>query len=1043
MKSRMKNRIAVIFLMIFTIPLFAYFSGWFLINLYITTGASKLIKLEESGMLSKTYGYVWQEININKDMNQVSQRLTGDSSARSSLKLSEKKMIQFPSLSAVRELNRIKSLYKTIRITDRYDIPLTQLQTSHTCVELSDINDILLASLVETEDNNFYKRKKSWDYNALVRSACLAGWKSLRSLRLHKPRGSSTIHMQVARFLLMKYDGLGYAYAERSISRKLQELKLSQALKLTYSNNEILTTYINHCVSAGKGMRGYHDISRRLFGVSPDSLNIAQSLYLARLVKWNRHIPSKIIQQIKTSMPSLARRFEWSKDKQDSILIALDTLRFRPPQNIIPQNSHLLDLANEYWKMVCKLNGIADSELPDIDIANPESMIRRYGNLNIKLTIDSRLQSLLEKAVNNRGFGPDTTIRTDIRIASEGKNLPVSSKIPGDTLRKIIIMTDDTIIHDYSTGNSVNFGKNDTLVLNIRYKKYKDHIRRSVFMYKRDTITVRGQYFAYAVMNSKTRELLAYYSKDQLGSRLQSLHTNRTPNGSSTSKPVIYAMAYDWGIYKSTDMTSDDLEIGDTCDWARSFFGSTDNPSAMTYLHSGKDGYTVHNHHKKFDGYDYVYNHLSNSNNIVAVETMYRLNTDLTNDNIQSEKASLFLQRTGIRGLSNHNKITGPSFYAGLAAICADSAINDSVRQQYKDKYSTALGTLELSLYEQMHLFGILYDGKLTSNPSKHPDFFIKNIRLSGNNVPFKDSISWRTVIENIDSINPVHLALHKRLISDPGDNLHIYDFCSTNDEPVKSNFAKSGTTDDIIRHYYSDVTDTSKTCYGLWNAILRISLSRNDMIKVLKQNPDFKSKNLLKLCSNLPEKEDIDITIACIGECDKKHTGFPDGKSLHGYVSRSFLQKFGIPCTTGFYSEYEKQIIEQTSDKVKFANIHNESDLSNWSKFMIKFKTGFNSDISGDDVVFEKSRKNRIRLKKKSYRTMLKFGPHMGNNSKQYVQLVEKLKEPENMKDITDIIDEIEKIDIRNQFLKKELQSACKSLRASAQTLLSDKGQN
>lgn len=1035
----MKKKTVTFIALLTLLPVFIYFGAKTLLFVYVNSGAKQLLKLEKKGLLSRNYGYIWQEINSSKEMNKFSGIISGDStSSQPQNCISVEKIRNFPSLAAISELNEIKNLHKTITITDRYGISLAKLQTTHTCVFLTDINEILISSLLTTEDKNFYHRKSAYDYNALLRAVFSSVWKSVKTFRLQRPRGSSTIHMQVARFLLMKYDSRGYAYSEQSLSRKLQELKLATALKLSYSNQEILTTYINHCVSAGRGMRGYHDISMKLFGVHPRELSLAQSLYLSRLVKWNRHVPSKIIGQIKTSMPSLARHFKWTDKQQDKIIHSLDTLSFRTAQNIIPTRSHLIDLANEYWKKICKGNGIDDSELSEMDIADPESMIRRYGNLTVRLTIDYRLQSMLEKLVDSRGFGPDTTIRSDIRIGSEGVNLPLTKNVPADTLRKIIVLKGDSVVK--IIGNAVSLRQNDTLVQNIRYTKSKNHIRRSCFTYYRDTVAVSGQYFAYAIMNSKTRELLAYYSRDRLGSRLQSLHVNRNPNGSSTSKPLIYAMAYDLGVYSPTDMASDDIEYGDSCAWARHFYGPEEKPTGVTYhLAAEKSGYTVHNHHKKFDGYDYLFNHLSNSNNIMAVETMYRLNTEMTSDDPKSEKTKSFISRTGMDVFYRGNQITGPSLYTALVGLCTGSAITDSVKKLCSNRYSIALGTLELSLYEQLHLFNTLYDGKLVINPSEHAGLFVKKVELAGNDVNFDDSLPLSTIFDDMEKINPVHLGLHKRLVNATFPALYNLDLCNSEklNENV-SNFAKSGTTDDVIKPYYATNTDKSKTNYGLWNAVLRLNLKKEDLMEAIKSD-SLNDQKTTPLSGQVPEQETVDVTLACIGECNKQHTGTRDGKTLHSFISTSLLKRFGTPsCSSGFFQTYERQIKEETSDQVKFADFLDKSDLSGWSKLLIKLRTGFDSKISGDEIIFEKPRLgNGIRLRGKNYRKMLKFAPYMGKESKRYLSLIEQLREPLAIENIDEILKEIISIEIRNKYLKAELDKACWSLLRSAQRLM------
>jgi hypothetical protein len=779
---------------------------------------------------------------------------------------------------------------------------------------------------------------------------------------MYLPRGSSTIHMQVARFLLMKYDNRGYAFTERSIGRKIQELKLAQALEMKYTKEEILMVYVNHCVTAGRGMRGYYDISEKLFGLPPCDLSIAQSLYLSRLVKWNRHVPSKIINQIKINMPALIRNFKWKKELADSIYRSLDSLSFKNSKDVIPRNSHLIDLANEYLREICRMNGMDSSLFSDIDISNPESTIRRYGDLTITLTLDYRLQTFLEKIVKTRGFGSDTLI---------------------------------------------------------------------------NALSVEGQFYSYAIMDSKTRELLAYYSKDRLGSRLRSLTVNKNPNGSSTAKPLVYALAYDLGIYKPTDMASDNEEVTDTCPWERKILLNSTKPVGMIYQHTTeKAGYKVHNSHYQFDGYDYLFNHLSNSNNIIAVETIYRLNSDLSDSREQqSGKMLSLLNRIGASELISKQRVTGPDVYTAIVSRCIANSLSANERSLHEQRYSIALGTFELTLYDQMHMFNILYDGKLIEKPSKHPRFFIKAVELSGNKVQYSDSIKAIHLFEDFASIHPVHLGLHKRLISNSGDRLDVYDLCDSQEGQSLSNYAKSGTTDDIFKPYNSDNSDISKTNYGLWNAILRLNLTKKDMIRVLTSDSVLNKVDIAKSNTMLiPDDEMIDVTLACIGECNELNTGSRDGKTLHSYVSTALLHEFGIKCTTGFFKKYEKQIVEKTSDKVKYANNVEKSNLSVWSKTMIRLRSGKRSERTEKTIRFEKqNRTSGIRLKGKNFHTIEKIAPYMGSSSKEYIKLINKLKNPESFSEIKAVIDEMKMIEITNQVLKRELDLICEYLIKSA----------
>jgi membrane peptidoglycan carboxypeptidase len=963
-KSKIPLKFWLIFIIFISVT--GIWSGGYLFQLYIDAGAKKLVSLEKSGMLSHNYGYAWQQINAQKEMRKNAALINNDRKETTSKNAdnSELHKINLPSLSAVAEFNHISSFDNTIRITDRNGIPLAELKTVHTSVPLSKINTILITSLLTTEDKNFYNRQKAYDYGALVRSILHAGFLALETFRMHPPRGCSTIQMQVARFLLMKYDSRGYAWTEKSVSRKLTELKLAQALGLVYSKDEILTFYANHCVSAGRGMVGYYDISTGLFGVSPDKLTIPQSLYCARLVKWNRQVPRKIIQQIKVNLPDLADKFHWDKKQQQKIIVQLDSMKFLQAVSSIGKNSFLLDYANEYLHRICQMKGMRRDELAQLDIANPESRIRLYGNATIQLTIDYRLQKLLEKTVSQRGFAQDTCISTDTFMGGHNSK--------------------------------------------------KNH-------------SVAGQYYAYVIMDSKTHKILAYRSTDLLGSRLRSLMTNRYPNGSSVAKPIIYALAYDQEIYKPSDMEADDQEIPDTCRWSRNYFYNQNKvPVGMTYLNLfDTAGYQVRNHNWKFDGYDFMFNHLANSNNILAVETMYRLDTDLKTENQRSRRMRELLDRLGRKDLLSLSNITGPQLYSSIVSVCRDTVYSD---EKLAGNYSIALGTLELSLYEQLQMFNILYDNTLMVSPASHPSLFIKSVELADENIKFKDDIKQVSVFSNLQKIAPVYLALHKRLISNPSDNLGIYDICENNG--VLSNFAKSGTTDDVIRPFDSGITDEKLTNYGLWNAVLRLRLTKDTMIAMIEHDTLIKSGNHSKIeYDSIPLQEDLDITLACIGECNTRYTGERDGKSLHGYVSKELLKNFGIPCTTGYYRNYEEELVSRTPDKVRYA-VSKDPNLSFISRAILKLQTATGEKSSVNEVQFELVQsENKLCLRGKHLRRMQKFALYLGDDAKRYLEYIGKLKKPLSENEAREIVTQIMSLQTENRMVRNDLDNACKSL--------------
>jgi hypothetical protein len=324
-----------------------------------------------------------------------------------------------------------------------------------------------------------------------------------------------------------------------------------------------------------------------------------------------------------------------------------------------------------------------------------------------------------------------------------------------------------------------------------------------------------------------------------------------------------------------------------------------------------------------------------------------------------------------------------------------------------------------------MHLFNAMFDNTLTISPAKHPSLFVKSIHLAGSNIAFSDSISTCTIFSDLKNIRPVHLALHKRLVSNPSDRLSGYDICDNSKDNYLSNFAKSGTTDDIIKPFNADITDTTRTNYGLWNAVMRLRLKRDDLRKAVAMDTMiYKIKGVHITYDSVPEEEVLDVTLASIGECNKQFTGERDGKTLHGYVSREFLHAFGVPCSTGIYADYDEELQKETSDKKKYAS-NGESDLSFFSKALIKLKSGLGPKAAVDEIRFDKG----PTLKGKSYRRMLKFAQFMGENSRYYCELLDKLKNPESPGQAQEIIAKITAINPGNQILKRDIERACGSL--------------
>ena len=177
----------------------------------------------------------------------------------------------------------------------------------------------------------------------------------------------------------------------------------------------------------------------------------------------------------------------------------------------------------------------------------------------------------------------------------------------------------------------------------------------------------------------------------------------------------------------------------------------------------------------------------------------------------------------------------------------------------------------------------------------------IDNIVLNRDTIAMNDTIKRYHPFSDPENLRPTYLGLHKRLVTN--DGLDAYDIPAPPDSagleqkesfdksamPLlgpASNIAKSGTTDDVIKPFNATLKSGKKTNYGLWNAIIRIDLSR---LGGASREPDIR-----------------DITVSCIGECNEKYTGVRDGKTLHKFLTKNLLLKAGVQCPNGFFTRYE-----------------------------------------------------------------------------------------------------------------------------------------
>jgi hypothetical protein len=133
---------------------------------------------------------------------------------------------------------------------------------------LDQISPYMQIAVLTTEDGAFPKHR---GFNhAAIRASLIANIKARRFVR-----GASTITMQLAKNLFLSRD--------KTLSRKLEEVVLTDYLEQTFSKDELMELYLN-VIEFGPSLYGITSAASYYFGRTPAELNLAECLFLASLL---------------------------------------------------------------------------------------------------------------------------------------------------------------------------------------------------------------------------------------------------------------------------------------------------------------------------------------------------------------------------------------------------------------------------------------------------------------------------------------------------------------------------------------------------------------------------------------------------------------------------------------------------------------------------------------------------------------------------------------------------------------------------------------
>ncbi|MGQ0539813.1 MAG: penicillin-binding protein 1A [Gemmatimonadaceae bacterium] len=238
-------------------------------------------------------------------------------------------------------------------------------------------------AFIATEDRRFHEHD-GLDWRGVGRAVV----RNVASLGVRE--GFSTITMQVARNTFLA--GRNGAWIERSLGRKLLELRLARLLERRLTKDEILALYLN-AIYLGNGTYGVEAASRDLFGKRVRDLSLAEGAMLAALPKG----PSAYTPR---------RDYERALARRNLVLGLMEREGKADPVDVRIAQDEPLEVADRGWSPTLP----SESYALDAVRSMVDSLLRarrggrgyERGNVTVYTTIDAQVQRIAERVVRRR-----------------------------------------------------------------------------------------------------------------------------------------------------------------------------------------------------------------------------------------------------------------------------------------------------------------------------------------------------------------------------------------------------------------------------------------------------------------------------------------------------------------------------------------------------------------------------------------------------------------------------------------------------------------
>jgi penicillin-binding protein 1A len=239
-------------------------------------------------------------------------------------------------------------------------------------LKLAEIPEPLVQAFIASEDRRFYQHN-GIDYQGIARAAL----SNLRSANVVE--GGSTITQQLARILFLNQD--------RTIWRKLKEIRLSQKIEANLTKEQILERYLN-LVYLGEGAYGVADAAWVYFSKPVDELTLPEMAMIAGLAP----APSRYSPAVNLAAAQQRRNLVLQRMREDQVLDAATATTARTtPINLNTNLPKRLQVTAPYFTTYIQ------KELPKY--VAPE--VIEAGGLIVETTLNAQWQNAAETAVKN------------------------------------------------------------------------------------------------------------------------------------------------------------------------------------------------------------------------------------------------------------------------------------------------------------------------------------------------------------------------------------------------------------------------------------------------------------------------------------------------------------------------------------------------------------------------------------------------------------------------------------------------------------------